>query len=77
MLENGDTAFYVYSEGFTHLVAGTGTVLPGIGTIASVGGATVNGGILNDVGQIFFWATLTDGKGVLLIGTSAADGVRK
>src|SRR5262249_4708165 len=61
-LENGDSAFYVYSEGFLHLVAGTGTVLPGIGTIASVGSATVNGGILNDSSQIFFWATLTDGK---------------
>ena len=56
---------------------GQGTVLPGIGTVASVGSATINGGILNDSGQILFWATLVDGKGVLLLASSATTDVKK
>ena len=68
-LENGESAFYVYSQGLLHLAAGTGTVIPGEGTISSVGSFLGNGGALNDSGQIFFWATLTDGKGVLLLAT--------
>jgi hypothetical protein len=69
-LKNGGSAIYVYSQGLLHLFAGTGTVMPGVGTIASVTNLLLqNGGILNDSGQIFFWATLTDGKGVLLLAT--------
>jgi hypothetical protein len=51
-----------------HVVARTGTMIPGIGRIASVTGL-VNGGTLNDNGQVFFWVTLTDGSGVLLLAT--------
>src|SRR5207244_12815159 len=68
-LENGESAFYVYSQGLFHLVAGTGTVIPGVGTISSVVSFLINGGTLNDSGQIAFWATLTDGRGVLLLAT--------
>jgi hypothetical protein len=70
-LESGESALYVYSQGLLHLAAGTGTVIPDIGTISSVGSSNVNGGILNDSGQILFWATLTDGRGVLLLATPA------
>src|SRR5207302_10034019 len=66
-LADGESALYVYSEGLLHLVAGPGTVLPGVGTIASVSSHAINGGLLNDNGQIFFSATLTDGRGVLLL----------
>ena len=68
-LKNGGSAFYVYSEGGYHRIAGTGMVIPGVGTISSVSNFLVNGGILNDSGQIFFWATLTDGRGVMLLAT--------
>jgi serine/threonine protein kinase len=68
-LENGESALYVYSQGLLHLLAGTRTVIPDVGTISSVGSFQVNGGILNDSGQILFWATLTDGRGVLLLVT--------
>jgi len=68
-LESGESAFYIYSQGLLHLAAGTGTVIPGEGAISSVGNFLGNGGALNDSGQIFFWATLTDGKGVLLLAT--------
>lgn len=67
-LENNESGLYVYSQGLLHLVAGTGTELPSIGTIANVA-SLINGGTLNDAGQIFFWATMTDGKGVLLLAT--------
>ena len=76
-LENGDSAFYVYSEGFMHLVAGTGTVLPGIGTVSSVVSCNDQRRHLNDSGQILFWATLADGKGVLLLASSATTDVKK
>jgi hypothetical protein len=68
-LEKGESGLYVHSQGELHLVAGTGTVISGVGTIASVNNLLVNGGILNDSGQIFFWATMTDEKGVLLLAT--------
>ena len=31
-LENRESAFYIYSEGELYLVAGTGSVIPGLGT---------------------------------------------
>ena len=71
-LENDESAFYVYSQRELHLVAGTGTVISGVGTVSSVTNFLANGGILNDSGQIFFWATMTDGKGVLLLATPSA-----
>jgi hypothetical protein len=58
---------YVHSRGALHLVAGTGTLIPGTGTVADVSGLV--GGVLNDASQVFFWATLKDGRGVLLLAT--------
>lgn len=72
LLENGESALYVYSQGLLHLVAGTGTVIPGLGTISSVASFEVQGGVLNDSGQLFFWATLKDGRGVMLLATPAS-----
>ena len=68
VLDNGETGLFVHSQGSLHVVARTGTMIPGIGRIASVTGL-VNGGTLNDSGQVFFWVTLTDGSGVLLLAT--------
>jgi hypothetical protein len=66
-LEEGESGLYVHSRGVVHLVAGTGTVIPGVGTVSNVAGLI--GGILNDNGQILFWATFTDGRAVLLLAT--------
>jgi hypothetical protein len=68
-LENGDSALYVFSDSALHLVAGTGTVIPGVGTVLRVTNLIVDGGVLNDRGQILFAATLTDGTNVLLLAT--------
>ena len=65
-LETGESGVYVYSSGSLHVIARTGTVIPGVGAIASFGDMVV-GGALNDHGQVFFWAMLTDGSGVLLL----------
>src|SRR5262249_13535786 len=70
-LENGESGLYVHSQRALHLVAGTGTVIPGVGTISSVTNLMVGGGILNDRGQVSFGATMTDGRGVLLLATPA------
>jgi len=75
-----DTGLYVSSRGSLHLVARTGTVIPGVGTIAHlqppgpVGNAYPNSGaIINDRGQVFFQATLGDGTtGVLLVATPSS-----
>jgi len=71
-----DTGVYVASGGSLRLVARTGTVIPGVGTIAqaSASFATVpptpsSGAANNDHGQVFFNATLTDGRVVLLLAT--------
>ena len=66
-LEDGESGLYLHSRGALHLVAGTGTLIPGIGTVADVSGLI--GGVLNDASQVFFWATLKDGRGVLLLAT--------
>jgi len=77
----GDTGLYVLSKGKLQLVARTGTPIPRVGTIAhinnplyvSVGGAAAaffDEPAINDLGQIFFEATLADQKtGVLLVAT--------
>jgi hypothetical protein len=75
-----DTGAYVWSHGVLHLVARTGTVIPGVGTIARLGEFLNNnggtnppaysmGGVINNRGQVFFTATLTDGAQVLLVAT--------
>jgi hypothetical protein len=68
-LENDESGLYVHSRGALHLVAGTNTVIPGVGTVSSVVNLMVGGGILNDRGQFLFGATLTDGRSVLLLAT--------
>jgi hypothetical protein len=80
--DNGDRApdsgLYVLSHGSIHVVARTGTVLPGVGTIANLAPpvaspssflANSSSGMMNDRGQVFFQATLEDGRGVLLLAT--------
>jgi hypothetical protein len=70
-----DTGLYVFSEGSLSLVARTGTIIPGLGKIAYLGLApffpfpAATGSIINDHGQVLFFATLSDGRGVLLVAT--------
>jgi hypothetical protein len=75
-----DTGLFVWSHGALRLVARTGTDIPGVGTIAhlitnvpltSPRPALVpnSGANNNDRGQVLFSATLTDGRGVLLLAT--------
>jgi hypothetical protein len=76
-----DTALYEWSKGRLSLVARSGTVLAGIGTIESLtspanviigpspGFFATGGSVLNDRGQVLYSATLTDGTCVLLLST--------
>ncbi len=75
-----DTGLFVWSHGDLRLVARTGTVIPGVGTISNlVMGVIVvppppvlvpnSGAVSNDRGQVLFGATLSDGRGVLLVAT--------
>jgi hypothetical protein len=70
-----DTGLYVFSRGSLSLVARTGTVIPGLGTIAYLGLApflpfpAATGAINNERGQVLFFATLSDGTGILLVAT--------
>jgi hypothetical protein len=63
-------------KGTLKLVARSGTFIPSVGTIAYLGLAPffpetqvpfAGGGIMNDSGRLLFFATTTDGKGVLLL----------
>lgn len=68
-----DAGVYVWSGGSLSLVARTGTVIPGVGTIVDVA-SRVEGGRAdfaknNDRGQVALVATLTDGRTVLLLAT--------
>jgi hypothetical protein len=69
---------YAWSHGSLRLVARSGTLIPGVGTVSQLTTAVMSfpvlpgfplnsGGINNDRGQVFFAATLTDGRGVLLV----------
>lgn len=71
-----DTGVYVASGGLLRLVARTGTVIPGVGAIAQASASfaqlppsPLSGAANNDRGQVFFNATLTDGRVVLLLAT--------
>ncbi len=79
-----DTGLFVRSGGVLRRVAGTGTVIPGVGKIEklSFGGQApitppgvnsapfLNGlAVINDRGQVVFGGTLEDGRGVLLVAT--------
>src|SRR6266550_834499 len=63
-----DNGLYVFSKGSVQLVARTGTVISGVGTIAFLG-LGLPGGVMNERGQVFFWAILSDGRTVLLLAT--------
>jgi hypothetical protein len=78
-----DTGMYVQSHGSLNLVAKTGTVIPGVGTIAALSqtpplsfqtGYLIqpgygSGGMINDSGQVLLNVTLTNGKGLMLVAT--------
>jgi hypothetical protein len=76
-----DTGLYQWSAGRLTVVARTGTVLPGVGTIESLTSPSnivvppptvfspTGGSINNDLGQVLFGATLTGGRTVLLLET--------
>jgi len=72
--ETPDTGLYVRAGGTMRLVARTGTVIPGVGTIAGLlNNEFVNfpsgGSIINNRGQVLFSAVLTDGTTRLLLAT--------
>ena len=77
-----DTGLYTWSRGTLSLVARTGTVIPGVGTIQALlspgeeGSTSPFGGgeAFNNRGQILFQAALTDGRGVLLLYTPSGGG---
>jgi hypothetical protein len=75
-----DTGLFQWSQGHLRVIARTGTVIPGVGTVDELASpqlvfppapipTTTSGAINNDVGQVLFHATLTDGRGVLLLAT--------
>ncbi len=69
-LSTGQQGVYSVSHGKISLVAKTGTVIPGFGTVASLdfGAGQPNGGALNnDSGQVLFGATFKEGGGALLV----------
>lgn len=75
-----DTGIYVVSDGKVRLVARSGTVIPGVGTVADLQnpffvGADpqllFGGAVINDPGQVAFQAILTDGRDALLIASPA------
>jgi hypothetical protein len=75
-----DTGLFAWSHGTLRLVARTGTVIPGVGTVDRLAMAVLitppplfvtpnSGAINNDRGQVYFGLTLADGRGVLLVAT--------
>jgi hypothetical protein len=69
-----DTGVYVWKRGEMRLIARSGTVVPEVGTIAHIQPprgvgrrASLGGALVNNRGQVLFQATLTDGRGVLLV----------
>ncbi len=81
-LDTGEDGLYVWSRGTVRLIARTGTVIPGVGTVVAllppdfVGSGfpyAYVGGTSNDRGQVVFTAAVDDGsgtlRGVLLLAT--------
>lgn len=75
-----DTGLFQWSHGQLSVIARTGTVIPGVGTVNELASpqlvvppapipTTTSGAINNDVGEVLFQATLTDGSGVFLLAT--------
>src|SRR5262249_11376245 len=77
-LDTGEQGVYQWSHGTLTLLAKTGTVIPGVGTIAGMdwfGEGLPSGGInINDRGQVMFGATLAEGGGALLLATATGGG---
>jgi hypothetical protein len=81
-----DTGLYQWSHGQLSVIARTGTVIPGVGTVKAVtnpsaivtgppaGVFPTSGAANNDRGQIIFAVTLTDGTGVMLLYTPNGSG---
>jgi len=79
------TGLYQWSNGALSVVARTGTVIPGVGTIDQLASpqmvvppppvlSPTSGAINNNRGQVVFQATLTDGRGVMLLATPQGNG---
>jgi hypothetical protein len=73
-----DMGAYVYSHGVINLVARTGTVIPGVGTIAYFYTSDAvpfqtTGGATNSRGQVVLTATLTDGRVVLFVASPSGN----
>jgi hypothetical protein len=71
LLDTGEEGIFLWSHGSLSLVAKTGTVIPGVGTISSLdqyGTGLPNGYVhINDPGQLAFGVVLTDGNIALLL----------
>jgi hypothetical protein len=80
LLDTGEEGVYVWSHGSLTLVAKTGTVVPGVGTVAGMdqAGRGVPSSFvdLNDRGQVAFGVALTNGGGALLLATPGGNGPR-
>jgi len=74
------TGLFQWSKGRLSVIARTGTVITGVGTVDQLASpqlvippppilAPTSGAINNDAGRVLFQATLTDGSGVLLLAT--------
>jgi hypothetical protein len=78
LLDTGEEGLYVYSHGSLSLVAKTGTVIPGVGTIAALDffnlGEPSSFARINNRGQVAFGATLVGGGGALLLATPGGTG---
>jgi hypothetical protein len=78
LLDTGEEGVFLWSHGSLSLLAKTGTVIPGVGTIASLdqyGTGLPNGYVqINDPGQVAFAAVLTDGTVALLLATPTGQG---
>ena len=82
-LDTNEHGQYLWSGGVLRLIARKGTVIPHVGTVDRISyGSPLPPGFtplglayptagcsLNDLGQVLFGATLTDGRGVLLLAT--------
>jgi hypothetical protein len=80
-----DTGLFEWSHGRLSLIARSGTVLPGVGTVSNLTFNVIvtppppivvpnSGAVINDRGQVLFGATLTDGRSVMLLYTPTAGG---
>jgi hypothetical protein len=73
-LNTGDNGLYVWSHGVVRLVARTGTVIPGAGTIVALFRV---GGPINERGQLLLTAAVSDASGaqrvVLVLATPSSN----